>query len=571
MTSEDNKDKLREKAEKLLDNQSIPAKEQRINDNELIHDLRVHQIELEIQNEELRESQLKLEDSRRKYFDLYNFAPDGYFTLDKDGIILEVNLSGASFLGIDRQYLYQSAFIRYIVPEYRNQFHQYLLMVEEDGNNKQSTEIKLLKNDKSSFYVHLEAISILDNNGYFKEFRIALTDITELKNAEKALKYSEERYRDIFINNPAAMLIVDISNGTIIDANPAASKFYGYTLDELRKMEISDINVSDDALEEMRAVGSGQKNHLLLKHRLSNGKIRNVDVQSGFIGHEDETVLCSIMHDITFQKKAEDALLDRNAHISEMLDIERHDHESTETLLEELTDDLEISNRALEQFAYVSSHDLREPLRMITSFMQLLKKRYENDLDEDAHDFINYAVEGAKRLDMMLTDLLNFSNIGTQESELRYLHCEKIVEQALSNLKTIIYDNNAKVTYESLPLIYANEYHMVQLFQNLIGNAIKFHDNEDPKVHISVKKGHDEYTFAVEDNGIGIDKQHLDRIFTIFQRLHRRQKYDGSGIGLAISQRIVQANGGKIWATSNQGEGSIFYFTIPIVVEKNKR
>jgi two-component system, chemotaxis family, sensor kinase Cph1 len=569
MTLEDNKDKLREKAEKILDNQSIPAKEQSIDNNELIHDLRVHQIELEIQNEELRESHLKLEDSQRKYFDLYNFAPDGYFTLDKHGIILEVNLSGASLLGVDRQYLFQSAFVRYIVPEYRNKFHQYLLMVEKTGDNKHSTEIKLVKNDKSAFYAHIEAISILDNSGYFKEFRIALTDITKLKNTEKALKYSEERYRDIFINNPAVMLIVDISNGTIIDANPAASKFYGYNLDELLKMKISDINVSDDALEDMREVGSGQKNHhLLLKHRLSNGKIRNVDVQSGFIGQEDENVLCSIMHDITLQKNAEDALIDRNAHISEMLDNERQDHESIETLLEELTDDLEISNRALEQFAYVSSHDLREPLRMITSFLQLLKKRYEDDLDKDAHDFINYAVEGAKRLDMMLTDLLNFSKIGTQESELRYLHSEKIVEQALTNLKTFIYDNNADVTYDSLPIIYANEYHMVQLFQNLIGNGIKFHDNEDPKVHISVKKEYNEYTFAVEDNGIGIEKQHLDRIFTIFQRLHGRQQYDGSGIGLAISQRIVQANGGKIWATSKQGEGSTFYFTIPIVSTK---
>ena len=568
MTLEDNKDKLREKAEKILDNQSITAKEQSTNYKELIHDLRVHQIELEIQNEELRESHLKLEDSQRKYFDLYNFAPDGYFTIDKHGIILEVNLSGASLLGVERQYLYQSAFIRYIVPEYRNKFHQYLLMVEKNGINKQSTEIKLLKNDKSSFYAHIEAISIRDNNGYFKEYRIALTDITKLKNTEKALKYSEERYRDIFINNPAVMLIVEISNGKIIDANPAASKFYGYNLDELLKMKISDINVSDDALEEMRAVGSGQKNHLLLKHRLSNGKIRNVDVQSGFIGQEDENVLCSIMHDITFQKKAEDDLIDRNAQISEMLDTERHDHESTETLLEELTDDLEISNRALEQFAYVSSHDLREPLRMITSFLQLLKKRYENDLDKDAHDFINYAVEGAKRLDMMLTDLLNFSKIGAQESELRYLHCEKIIEQALSNLKMLIYDNNADITYDSLPIIYANEYHMVQLFQNLIGNAIKFHDNKDPKVHISVRKGCNEYTFAVEDNGIGIEKQHLDRIFTIFQRLHGRQQYDGSGIGLAISQRIVQANGGKIWATSKLGEGSTFYFTIPMVSTK---
>jgi light-regulated signal transduction histidine kinase (bacteriophytochrome) len=137
-------------------------------------------------------------------------------------------------------------------------------------------------------------------------------------------------------------------------------------------------------------------------------------------------------------KKAEDALIDRNENISQMLDVERHELESAETLLEEVTDNLEISNRAIEQFAYVSSHDLREPLRMITSFLQLLKKRYDNDLDEDAHDFINYAVEGAKRLDMLLSDLLEFSKIGTQESELKYLHSEGIVEQVLLNLKMLI-------------------------------------------------------------------------------------------------------------------------------------
>jgi PAS domain S-box-containing protein len=565
MSSEDNNNNLRKKAEKILENQSIQIKEKSINTNELIHDLRVHKIELEIQNEELRESQVKLEDSQHKYFDLYNFAPDGYFTLDRNGIILEVNLSGASLLGVWRRDLYETAFIRYIVQEYRNQFHKYLSKIEKNANDKQTLEIKLLKYDKSSFYAHLEAISIQDNNGNFKEFRIAVTNITELKNTEKTLKYSEERYRDIFINNPAVMLLVDISNGNIIDANPAAIKFYGYSLDEMLKMKIGDINVSNDTLNEMSMISSKQENRLILKHRLSNGKIRNVDVQSGFIGQEDENVLCSIIQDITIQKKAEDALIDRNTQISEMLDIERHDHESTETLLEELTDDLEISNKALEQFAYVSFHDLREPLRMITSFLQLLKKRYEDDLDEDAHDFINYAVEGAKRLDMMLTDLLEFSKIGTQESELKYLHTEKIVEQVLSNLKTLIYDNNAEVTYDSLPVIYANEYQMVQLYQNLIGNGIKFHGSEDPRVHISVKKGDNEYIFAVEDNGIGIKKQHLEKIFTIFQRLHRRQQYDGSGIGLAISRRIVQEHGGKIWATSNMGNGSIFYFTIPII------
>ena len=568
MGSKGNKDNLREKAEKIIDNQLILSKEKSLSDDELIHELRVHQIELEIQNEELRESQIKLEDSNRKYFDLYNFAPDGYFTIDKDGIILESNLSGASLLGVERRDLYKTAFIRYIEPDYLNEFHQYLLGFEKNRNRKHITEIKLIKSDKNPFYAHVEGICIKDNNGYFKEFRISVTDITELKNTEKALIASEERYREIFIDNPAVMIIVDVSNGNIIDANPAASKFYGYNHVEMLKMKIGDINVSDGALDEMSEVGSGQKNRLVLKHRLSNGKIRNVDVQSGFIGHEDENMLCSIIQDITIQKKAEDALIDRNENISQMLDVERHDLESAETLLEEVTDNLEISNRALEQFAYVSSHDLREPLRMITSFLQLLKKRYGHDLDEDAHDFINYAVEGAKRLDMMLSDLLEFSKIGTQESEFKYLHSEKIVEQVLDNLNILIYDNNADVIYDSLPIIYANEYQMIQLFQNLISNSIKFHGDKDPKVHISVKKEDNEYVFAVKDNGIGMEKQHLERIFTIFQRLHRRQQYDGSGIGLAISQRIVQELDGKIWAMSSLGRGSTFYFTIPIVDKK---
>ncbi len=568
MVFEDKK-KLRKKAELELSNQlEHPDQKSDSNKDELIHELRVHQVELEIQNEELREAQCKLEDSQHKYFDLYNFAPDGYFTLNKDGIILEVNLAGATLLGEGRKDLYESAFIRYIDHAYRNNFHHHLLNFSEDPNIKQTLEIKLIKSDKTSFYAHLEIMNIRDSNGNFKEYRIAVTDISALKNTEEALKESEERYREIFVNNPAAMILVDLTTGNIIDANPAASSFYGYDLDNLIKMKISDINVYDGILEDMQMAGSTQKNRLILEHRLSNGKIRNVDVQSGLIGDKNENVLCSIIQDITAQKNAENALANHNASISEKLNIEKNYHESAEIRLEELTTTLEISNRALEQFAYVSSHDLREPLRMITSFLQLLKKRYENDLDEDAHDFINYAVEGAKRLDMMLNDLLEYSKIGIQESQMKYLHSEKIVEQALNNLKTQIQNNNAEITYDSLPIIYANEYQMIQLFQNLISNGIKFHGENDPNIHISVKKKDEEYVFAVKDNGIGIKEQHLKKIFTIFQRLNQRQQYNGSGIGLAITQRIIQEHGGIMWATSNSGRGSTFYFTIPIKNEK---
>ncbi|MFY9639187.1 MAG: PAS domain S-box protein, partial [Methanobacterium sp.] len=374
MVSDKNNDKLRKKAEEILDNRLDRIKKNSADDTEIIHELRVHQTELEIQNEELRKSQLKLEDSQRKYFDLYNFAPNGYFTLDKDGIIQDVNLAGAALLGVGRTDLYNTAFIRYIAHDYRNQFHHHILELERNIDIKHTIELKLIKRDNGPFYAHLESTSIPDSNENFKEFRIAVTDITAIKNTEKALKESEERYREIFINNPAVMMIIDPSDGAIIDANPAASNFYGYSLDELVKMKISDINVTDEFIQDMQKAESKQKNLMVLEHRLSNGNIRNVNVQSGIIAHKGGNVLCSIIQDITAQKMAEMSLRERNEDINEMLSIEKYDHAKAENKLEELIDTLEISNRAIEQFAYVSSHDLREPLRMITSFLQLLKR-----------------------------------------------------------------------------------------------------------------------------------------------------------------------------------------------------
>ena len=206
-----------------------------------------------------------------------------------------------------------------------------------------------------------------------------------------------------------------------------------------------------------------------------------------------------------------------------MLNIEIDDHEKAEIKLGNLISKLEISNKELEQFAYVSSHDLKEPLRMITSFLQLLQRRYADDLDEDANDFINFAVEGAKRLDMMINDLLEYSRVGSKEREFQYIYSEKIVETVLTNLKTQIQEKNAIVTYDSLPIIYASDYQMVQLFQNLISNAIKYnkyqmvqlfqnlisnaikYNNKIPKVHISAVKKDEEYVFSIKDNGIGID------------------------------------------------------------------
>ena len=431
---------MRKKAEETVKNQVDHTKDKSWDLDDVIYELRVHQVELEMQNEELRETQIKLEDSRLKYFDLYNFAPVGYLTLDERGLILDVNLACVSLLKVEKLNLLNSAFIRFIDPDYRNKFHHHIKKARKTGN-KETTDLKLIKNDKSSFYAQIETISILNENGIFKEFRSGLIDITR-------------------------------------------------------------------------------------------------------------------------QKKAETALLNRNAKINKLLNVEIDDYEKAEIKLVKLIDNLKSSNRELEQFAYVSSHDLKEPLRMITSFLQLLQRRYADKLDQDANDFINFAVEGAKRMNNMINDLLDYSRIGSTEIEFEYLEAEKIVETVLTNLEPLIEETKAVIKYDPLPLIYANEQMMIQLFQNLIGNALKYH-RETPEILISAIKEEDEYIFSIKDNGIGINPNHLGRIFTIFQRLHSREDYEGTGIGLAISLRILQKHHGKIWAESELGKGTTFYFTIP--------
>ena len=204
---------------------------------------------------------------------------------------------------------------------------------------------------------------------------------------------------------------------------------------------------------------------------------------------------------------------------------------------------------------------------MITSFLELLQRKYLDIMDEDANEFINYAIQGAKRLDMMIDDLLEYSRIGKIRGELKDTKVENIVKLVLLNLKPLIDDNNASITCDPLPTIYVNEQDMVRLFQNLISNSIKYRGQKNPNIHISATVVNDEYLFALKDNGIGIEQNNLKKIFTIFQRLHTQNEYEGTGIGLAISQKIVLQYGGKIWAESEYGEGTTFYFTIPKVIQ----
>jgi PAS domain S-box-containing protein len=309
---------------------------------------------------------------------------------------------------------------------------------------------------------------------------------------------------------------------------------------------LDNIHPDDREVVNEAYLGSIREDHdtYEIEHRVvrkSTGEIRVVYEKCEHIRDNSGRIVQSLglVHDITEQKQAEKAL--------------------QESLIE-----LERSNAELEQFAYITSHDLREPLRMITSFLQLLERRYKNQLDADANEFIGYAVDGAKRLDAMIQDILIYSKIA-KERNFTYVNINNVLEQTYLNLRASIDEKDAEIIYDKLPTIVVDEKLMIQLFQNLISNAIKYHGDESPKIQISAKNEGNQWLFSVKDNGIGISKKHLKKIFTIFQRLHTNEEYEGTGIGLAIAQKIVHQHDGKIWVESEPGKGSTFYFTIPIL------
>ena len=235
--------------------------------------------------------------------------------------------------------------------------------------------------------------------------------------------------------------------------------------------------------------------------------------------------------------------------------------------LDRTKQELQRSNAELEQFAYVSSHDLQEPLRMVTSYTQLLAKRYEGQLDDKADMYLHYAADGATRMQQLINDLLAYSRVSTQARPPEAVACEQVLKDVLANLSRSIEDAGAQVTHAPLPTLYMDPLHLSRLLQNLIGNAIKYNDKDTPEVHLSATREEAGWSFALRDNGIGIAEEHIDRIFVIFQRLHHKEKYPGTGIGLAVCKKIVERAGGKLWVESEPGEGSVFRFTIPDQVE----
>lgn len=395
--------------------------------------------------------------------------------------------------------------------------------------------VKELYFDWSKRYV-ISSLVLLDAD----HFLSSVTDITEFKRAQSDIEESEARYRSLFENNQAPMLIIDPSTGEILDANQIASRYYGYSHEKLIKMRIQEINTLDPDVvrTEMAQSLDGSKRKFDFRHRLANGDVRDVEVYSGVIHVQGRPLLYSIVHDVSERKMIEREIVRR-------------------------TDDLARSNAELQQFAYISSHDLQEPLRMVVSYLTLLDKRFSDQLDPKAKEFIKNAVEGGSRMRQLIDDLLEYSRLDVVGKGFVPVDMQRVLESTVRVLKIPIEESNADIIVGPLPTVCADEMQMIMLMQNLVGNAIKFCGTERPSVQVSAEPGESGWIFAVKDNGIGLNTEFSDKIFQMFQRLHTKDRYPGTGIGLAIAKKIVERHGGRIWVESEEGKGATFFFTIP--------
>ncbi len=564
--------------------------------------------------------------------------------------IIDVNPTFCQLFGYEPEELLGNDFEFLLTEESRDLVRQRVAEKNEDPY-----EVDAVRKDGSIFPAELVGRNVVYNG---EPVRVAsVADITERKRGEEALRASEERYHSQFAGSKVPNLLIDPESGMIIDANKAASDFYGFSVDKLKQLKISDINMAskEEVVHEMERAKREQRSDFHFRHRLASGEIRNVEIHSGPINVDGKTILYSLVFDETVRVRLEEErrklisaieqspvsimitntkgeieyvnprflenagydlneVLGQNprllksgktppeayaqlwgaitageewhgelcnrkkngelyweqASISPVLDSEgkiTHYLGAKEDITERrrVAEELKRSRDELEQFAYVASHDLRQPLRMVSSYLQLIERKMDSTLEGDLREFMDFALGGAKRMDQLIVSLLEYSRTGRSAEPFILVKLNDVIRESCLNLEVAIADAKADIRVaDGFPAIQGHWMELVRLFQNLIGNAIKYRSPERPiRIDLNFAREGQEWILRVKDNGMGMDPKDHGRAFAIFQRLVKGDQYEGTGIGLAVCKKIVEQHKGRIWIESALGEGCCFYIAFP--------
>jgi PAS domain S-box-containing protein len=471
---------------------------------------------ISISFEALRRDARKAESACHQALNVLEYMADGCISLDERGLISYVNRAADEIAGRARADLLGKS-LREAIPA----------AGPIGGNQRIQMELTGVASNR---LIHIDARP-WTNGG----FVVQLRDVTERRRAERQLDEAERKLGLLLRSNVVGIVVGDL-DGIVYEANDEFLRIIGRTADEVTGKRIDWKAITPEEFREADAVSVRQAMTRGTCPAYEKAFIRpdgtRIPVMLGYaLSGEGRRDGIAFIVDLSQRKKAEDAL--------------------------------RRSNQELQQFAYSASHDLKEPLRMIRSYMHLMKSRYSGRLDKDADEYIDFAVNSSQRMQELVDSLLEYARAGDmRDMPVQVVDANEAVRQALASLQSSIKESGAEITCAALPSLIVNEFHAEQLFQNLIGNAIKYRGENPPKIDISVSDQTGVYVFAVRDNGIGIEPRHFERIFAVFERIHGRT-YPGSGIGLATCQRIVARYRGSIWVESQPGIGSTFYFSLP--------
>ncbi len=489
---------------------------------------------------ELKQINRVLEEQGERYKTLFEHSRDAIAIVKTNGQFVEVNQAFLDMFGYSRSDLMSTNAAQiWADPRGRIAFQADL----EQKGAVRDYEWKAKRKDGSYLDCLLTASVRYDEEGNVLEYHGIIRDITEMKSKERALRRSEERYRAI-VEDQIELVCRFGRDGILTFVNDAYCTYFSHDKTELLGRSFFDFIPENDRADIIRHIES------LSAEQPVRSRTQRIVTSSG---------------ETRWQQWTDRALLDSKGQIVEFQSVGRDmtDLVRSQEALQSRTQALERSNKDLEQFAYIAAHDLREPLLAVAAYLKVLQKRLEGRLEPETQKLINGAMNSTFRMDSLIQNLLAYSRIGQDESCFSQIDSQEILSLAMANLQSAIEETGATITYDPLPPVVANPSQLVQLFQNLLSNAMKFRGEHAPKIHVGVQRVENAWQYFVRDNGIGIEPPYFDRIFLLFQRIKNKAHYPGAGIGLANCRRIIEYHGGRIWVESSPGSGSTFFFTIP--------